>query len=134
VDPDNRRPVDWRLRREHLDLHLLGGPPTDSLGDFKLWMTVRLLGARGRRPELFTGSYEPLAVGPGACVFLRGGQLLTAVALPRTGADPDPAVRGVPVGRWRGLLTNEEFVIGEAGLPLSALVDAQTGVGVYERI
>jgi (1->4)-alpha-D-glucan 1-alpha-D-glucosylmutase len=134
VDPDNRRPVDWRLRRERLDLHLLGGPPTDSLGDFKLWMTARLLGARGRRPELFAGSYQPLAVGPGACVFLRGGLLLTAVALPRTGADPDPAVQGVPVGRWRGLLTNEEFVIDEAGLPLSALVDAQTGVGVYERI
>jgi len=134
VDPDNRRPVDWRLRRERLDLHLLGGPPTDSLGDFKLWMTARLLGARRRRPELFRGSYEPLAVGPAACVFLRGGLLLTAVGLPRTGADPDPAVQGVPVGRWRGLLTNEEFVIDDAGLPLSALVDAQTGVGVYERI
>ncbi len=133
VDPDNRRPVDWELRRERLDYLLGGGRPGDNLGDHKLWLTARLLGLRTRRPEIFAGAYEPLAAGAGACVFLRGGQLLTAVALPRAGEDADPAVHGLPAGSWRELLTGTELSF-DGSLPLSHLVDAATGVGVYERI
>jgi (1->4)-alpha-D-glucan 1-alpha-D-glucosylmutase len=133
VDPDNRRPVDWRQRRESLDLLLFGGPSGTSLGEFKMWMTTRLLGARARRPELFSGAYEPLDAGPAACVFLRAGALLTAVALPRDGAEPDPTVEGIPSGRWHGLLSGEELVV-DGSMPLSALIDAETGVGVYERL
>jgi (1->4)-alpha-D-glucan 1-alpha-D-glucosylmutase len=133
VDPDNRRPVDWQLRQERLSYLLGGGLPGDSFGDFKLWMTARLLGARARRPEVFEGTYEPLVAGPAACVFVRGGGLLVAVTLPRTGEDPDPTVHGVSPGRWHGLLTGEELSI-DGGLPLSRLIDAETGVGVYERI
>jgi (1->4)-alpha-D-glucan 1-alpha-D-glucosylmutase len=134
VDPDNRRPVDWQQRRESLDLLLFGGPSGSSLGEFKMWMTTRLLGARALRPEIFGGHYEPLAAGPSACVFVRGGgQLLTAVALPRDGEDPDPTVQGVPAGRWHGLLSGEELVV-EGSVPLSSLIDAETGVGVYERL
>jgi (1->4)-alpha-D-glucan 1-alpha-D-glucosylmutase len=96
VDPDNRRPVDWQLRSERLDFLLGGGRPGDSLGDHKLWLTAHLLGLRARRPEVSTGGYEPLAGGPGACVFLRGGRLLVAVALPRAGAGADPTVRDLP--------------------------------------
>jgi (1->4)-alpha-D-glucan 1-alpha-D-glucosylmutase len=133
VDPDNRRPVDWQLRRERLDHLLGGGRPGENLGDHKLWMTARLLGLRARRPELFTGAYQPLVAGPAACVFLRGSGLLTAVALPRAGADADPTVHGLPTGRWCELLTGQEVTF-HARLRLSRFVNTKTGVGVYERI
>ena len=133
VDPDNRRAVDWQQRRASLDLLLFGGPSGNSLGEFKMWMTTRLLGARARRPELFSGSYQPLEAGPAGCVFLRAGALLTAVALPRDGADSDPTIAGIPAGRWHGLLSGEELVV-DGSMPLSSLIDAETGVGVYERL
>jgi (1->4)-alpha-D-glucan 1-alpha-D-glucosylmutase len=133
VDPDNRRPVDWQLHRERLDFLLGGGRPGDGLGDHKLWITARLLGLRARRPEIFAGDYRPIAAGAGACVFLRGGQLLVALALPRAGCDEDVTVAGVPAGSWRELLTGEELTI-DGGIGLAQLVDAQLGLGVYERI
>jgi (1->4)-alpha-D-glucan 1-alpha-D-glucosylmutase len=139
VDPDNRRPVDWELRRERLDHLLGGGLPGEALGDRKLWMTARLLGLRARRPELFSGaSYTPLDAGPAACAFLRGDALLTAVALPRAGTPAsdraEPMIGGVPPGRWRNVLSGEERSIGGDAPRLSELVDAETGVGVYERL
>jgi (1->4)-alpha-D-glucan 1-alpha-D-glucosylmutase len=133
VDPDNRRPVDWALRRERLDFLLGAGPSGDDLGDFKLWMTTRLLEARARRPELFAGSYTPLAAGPGVCAFLRGDGLLTAVALPRAAEQQDQILSAVPSGRWRGVLSREEFMI-DGSVALSQLLDAETGVGIYERV
>jgi (1->4)-alpha-D-glucan 1-alpha-D-glucosylmutase len=133
VDPDNRRPVDWDLRRERLDYLLGGGRPGDNLGDHKLWITARLLGLRARRPDVFTGAYTPLASGPAACAFMRGDQLLVAVSLPRAGEESDPIVRGLPSGRWRDLLSGDEGSF-EGSLTVSLLVDAETGVGVYERI
>ncbi len=135
VDPDNRRPVDWALRRESLDRLLGGGRPGASLSDAKLWITARLLGLRTRRPELFVGaSYRPLQAGPAACVFLRGEELLVAVALPRAGEDPDPSVRAVPPGTWRDVLTGDERTVEDGNGPLSRWIDAETGVGVYERV
>ncbi|MGH2862219.1 MAG: malto-oligosyltrehalose synthase, partial [Solirubrobacteraceae bacterium] len=133
VDPDNRRPVDWQLRRERLDFLLGGGRPGDGLGDHKLWMTARLLGLRARRPDIFAGAYAPLAAGAAACVFMRGGELLVAVALPRAGEHGDPVVSGLPAGDWRELLTGEQLSI-DGSPPLSRLIDAETGVGVYERL
>jgi (1->4)-alpha-D-glucan 1-alpha-D-glucosylmutase len=141
VDPDNRRPVDWRLRRERLDHLLGGGLPGEELGDHKLWMTARLLGVRVRLPEIFTGprplgSYTPLEAGPAVCAFLRDEQLLTVVGLPRAGEprageEDEPVIGGIPSGRWRDVLSGDERDI--AGSPrLSELVDAETGVGIYE--
>jgi (1->4)-alpha-D-glucan 1-alpha-D-glucosylmutase len=72
VDPDNRRPVDWELRRR-----LLGSgdcPP-------KLELIRAALGLRARRPAAFDGSYEPLDAGPDVCAFTRGGEVLVAVAV-----------------------------------------------------
>jgi (1->4)-alpha-D-glucan 1-alpha-D-glucosylmutase len=134
VDPDNRRPVDWQLRRERLDHLLGGGQPGDGLGDRKLWLTARLLGLRARRPEIFSGDYRALAAGTAACVFVRGGELLVAVALPRAGGDADPVVHGLrPSERWRDVLSGEERSI-EDSPRLSELIDAETGVGIYERV
>ncbi len=67
VDPDNRRPVDYKLRAEMLQA-LAGATPEEMLttwpdGRIKLFVTQRLLLLRRERPGLFRdGSYTALAV------------------------------------------------------------------------
>ena len=54
------------------------------------------------------------------------------MALPRAGEDADPVVHGLrPSERWRDVLSGEERSI-EDSPRLSELVDAETGVGIYE--
>src|SRR5260221_10050867 len=110
VDPDNRRPVDYPLRRRMLD-SLAGAGPEQALaradeGAPKLWLIHRVLGHRRPRPEAYgPGSgYEPLRVhGPGArhagAYAPTGGQ---AGLAPPQGAPADrarPAALLVPPGR-----------------------------------
>ncbi len=134
VDPDNRRPVDWELRRERLAYLLGGGRPGDGLDDRKLWVTARLLGLRARRPEVFVGgAYEPLDAGGGACAFLRGGEVLTVVALPRADLVEEPVVGDLPGGRWLEVLTGDEHVFSRSAA-VAGLVDGGSGVAVYERV
>ncbi len=67
VDPDNRRPVDYQLRRAMLDA-LPKATPEEMLGAWpdgriKLFVTQRLLHLRRDHPELFLqGTYVPLTV------------------------------------------------------------------------
>jgi (1->4)-alpha-D-glucan 1-alpha-D-glucosylmutase len=67
VDPDNRRPVDWAVRRDllaRLDEGWL--PEVDAEGAAKLLVTTSVLRTRRYRPEIFDG-YRPLrAEGPSA--------------------------------------------------------------------
>ena len=72
VDPDNRRPVDWELRRRLL---ASGEPPA------KLDLIRRTLALRERRPAAFASTYEPVEAGEDVCAFLRGGEVLVAVAV-----------------------------------------------------
>jgi (1->4)-alpha-D-glucan 1-alpha-D-glucosylmutase len=60
VDPDNRRPVDYDLRRRLL-AQLDGGevPAVDETGAAKLLVVSRVLRARREHPEWFAG-YEPV--------------------------------------------------------------------------
>ena len=85
VDPDNRRPVDFALRRSLLAEVTRTHPGVDESGAAKLWVTTQGLHARRERPELFTG-YSPLrASGPAAdhlVAFDRGGALTLATRLP----------------------------------------------------
>jgi (1->4)-alpha-D-glucan 1-alpha-D-glucosylmutase len=75
VDPDNRRPVDYRVRRERLaSLAALDTAPRDertarlhalfataSGGTAKLWVAVRALALRRQAPALFAlGDYRPI--------------------------------------------------------------------------
>ena len=83
VDPDNRRPVDWARRRSLLALIKAGAAPDRETR--KLWLIERLLALRARRPEAFAGAYEPLEAADGVCAYLRGGDVLVAVAV-RAGA------------------------------------------------
>jgi len=84
VDPDNRRPVDWDRRRESLARLRGGGPPDGE--NRKQWLIWTLLALRSRRPEAFSGDYEPVDAGPDMVSFVRGGQVLVAV---RTRPSPD---------------------------------------------
>ncbi|MEJ7820506.1 MAG: hypothetical protein WKF44_09405, partial [Rubrobacteraceae bacterium] len=72
VDPDNRRPVDYALRKkllsglkasDALDVGSLLGDDTWKDGRSKLYLTWKVLELRHERPELFeSGEYVPLEV------------------------------------------------------------------------
>ncbi|CAN5508854.1 malto-oligosyltrehalose synthase [soil metagenome] len=77
VDPDNRRPVDYDLRRRLLDENeaTLSDPSPEAVVDLinsreegaKFYLTARLLRLRRVMPELFEGDYRALDLeGPGA--------------------------------------------------------------------
>jgi (1->4)-alpha-D-glucan 1-alpha-D-glucosylmutase len=129
VDPDNRRPVDWDWRQAMLR-RLMGGSPPDAK-TMKLFLTLRLLGLRARRPETLIGaSYEPLDAGDNACAFVRRGEVLVAVALRERGLEA--TVSEVPGGRWRDVLRGEERSFSGRER-VSGLV-ADHGIGVFERV
>ena len=103
VDPDNRRPVDWDARRAALAALRAGAPPTQETE--KLFVTATTLALRGERPDVFAGAYEPLDLGAGVCAYMRGGDVLVAVA-----TRADAAVR-LPAG-WRDLLGLPGIALG----------------------
>ena len=84
VDPDNRTPVDWDSLRRARD-------------EPKLRLTKSLLALRAERPRAFDGGYEPLDLGPDVCAYVRGGEVLVAVAVR---PDLEPKI----TGGWRELL------------------------------
>jgi len=128
VDPDNRRPVDFDWRQAMLRRLMGGSPVVDD--NRKLFLTMRLLGLRGRRPEIFAGAYEPLDVGPDACAFARGADALVVVAL-RDGIREATLADG-PRGSWRNVLTGEELTLSGRE-PLTRVLD-EHGIGVFERL
>jgi (1->4)-alpha-D-glucan 1-alpha-D-glucosylmutase len=124
VDPDNRRSVDWMRRRAVLAEVAGGAAPTGETR--KLWLITHALALRAASPEAFTGSYEPLDVGPDACAFVRGGTVLAATALR---ADVPDITVDLPVGTWRDVL-HERNLGGR--LPLADLL-GEHGVALLTR-
>src|SRR4029079_18233304 len=57
VDPDNRRPVDWDVRRSALAA-LQAGAPVDE-ANAKLYVTWKTLNLRREHADAFAGAYEP---------------------------------------------------------------------------
>ena len=120
VDPDNRRPVDFELRRRLLAE--LAQPPVDKTGAAKLLVTTRALQLRRDRPELFT-RYVPLdAVGEAAdhlIAFDRGDAVTLATRLPLglagRGGWGDTRVL-LPHRRVTDVLTGIEYEGGELAL------------------
>jgi (1->4)-alpha-D-glucan 1-alpha-D-glucosylmutase len=128
VDPDNRRAVDWAVRREALDALRAGAEPTDAT--MKLFLIVRALELRAARPGCFDarGGYEPLDAGEDVCAFLRGGDV--AVVVPVREAGGAAEVMGLD-GRWRDVLTGARLELdGAAGV---ADLTARHGLALLER-
>jgi (1->4)-alpha-D-glucan 1-alpha-D-glucosylmutase len=136
VDPDNRRPVDFALRRELLlKLTDHNRPPRiDSSGAAKLWLISRALRIRKERPEVFVGGgYAPLlAYGPAsvnAVSFCRqdsfGVPAAIAVAtrlpagLSRAGGWRETGL-DLPAGTWTDALTG---TIHQGSVPMSELLN-----------
>ncbi len=99
VDPDNRRPVDWELLRRQL---ASTGPP------LKLDLIRRTLALRARRVAAFAGRYEPLEAGDDVCAFVRGGEVLVAVAVRGDLSDFGP-----PPGVWSDVVRTESLLLAE---------------------
>jgi (1->4)-alpha-D-glucan 1-alpha-D-glucosylmutase len=91
VDPDNRRPVDWKRLSRLLE--------EDPLREPKQWVTSRLLALRRAYPEAFAGGYMPVAAASDVCAFMRGPNVLVVVPLAAS-ASPDVDVKG----EWRDVL------------------------------
>jgi len=117
VDPDNRRPVDFELRKRILadakELSAADAWKRRDEGVPKLWLIQKTLAFRARHEGLFCGSYEPaLARGNNAehiVAFVRGGAVMTIVprfTRGRAGELPDLLL---PPGRWRNEFTGQRF-------------------------
>jgi len=138
VDPDNRRPVDYSLRRRLLD-EMGNSGASDVMaradeGAPKLWLISRLLEARRERPELFGGApYEPMAATGSKArhvVAFARGRLV--VAVPRLlvglgGEWGDTSVE-LPGGTWSDVLTGHAFEGGAAVALRTLLADFPVAV------
>ena len=121
VDPDNRRPVDFALRR-HMLSELSGISPQAAMSRIdsglpKLLLIQRALRVRRDRPEAFgpAGEYQPLkATGAKAAhivAFMRGGQVITIVPrlVTRLANGWHDTRLQLPPGRWRDAMAGESF-------------------------
>jgi (1->4)-alpha-D-glucan 1-alpha-D-glucosylmutase len=121
VDPDNRGPVDYGVRRAML-AELLGGMSVDDVmkrmdsGMPKLWIIYKALHLRRAHPEWFgeSSTYAPLLV-EGAkqehlIAFCRSGSV--AVLAPRwnvrRGGSFSSTTVELPLGHWTDVLSGEE--------------------------
>ncbi|MDP9393935.1 MAG: malto-oligosyltrehalose synthase [Actinomycetota bacterium] len=135
VDPDNRRPVDYGVRREALR-RLDAGEAPKTLDEEKLLVTSRALRLRREHPEWFgvRSGYEPLdTTSPHAVAFARSGSVVTVatrlpVGLERSGGWGDATIT-LPDGRWTDVLAGGSYAGGEVALgellssyPVSLLV------------
>jgi (1->4)-alpha-D-glucan 1-alpha-D-glucosylmutase len=125
VDPDNRRPVDYALRRRLLaeirgaTVEQIMARADDGLP--KLWLIRQALDLRRRQPRLFStdGDYTPLrTVGvrsDHAVAFCRGsGAIAIAPRLSlKMGGDWSETAIDLPPGRWHNELTGDSVEGGE---------------------
>ena len=124
VDPDNRRPVDYGLRRKLLAQISDGAvPDIDDSGAAKLLLVHRVLTLRRDRPELFRGYRALTAEGPAAThaiAYTRSDDLAVVatrlpVGLAGRGGWGDTTVT-LPEGEWTDALTGARVGGGQASL------------------
>jgi (1->4)-alpha-D-glucan 1-alpha-D-glucosylmutase len=119
VDPDNRRPVDFDLRRRLLSQmpqlcpeEILAGM---DKGLPKLWVIRQALHLRGAHPELFgpRADYFPLHAAGGKAdhlvAFSRGQTVITLAPRLVMGLnnDWDDTILKLPQGKWHNVLTGD---------------------------
>jgi (1->4)-alpha-D-glucan 1-alpha-D-glucosylmutase len=142
VDPDNRRPVDFQLRRDllaataHASCEEILARMDEGLP--KLWVMRQALRLRRRRAACFgpQGSYRPLEVrGARAAhvvALLRGDEVAAVAPRLLLGLDGDwtGTELQLPPGDWRNLLTGDAASGGAVEL---AGILAQFPVALFER-
>jgi (1->4)-alpha-D-glucan 1-alpha-D-glucosylmutase len=120
VDPDNRTPVDYEVRRALLG-ELKAGLSAEEIkrrddsGLPKLWLTHQALMLRREHPEWFgaEAGYEPLACSGSKdahlIAFVRAGQVVTVVPRwpIRLGDSWAGASIPLPEGQWKNILTGD---------------------------
>ena len=117
VDPDNRRAVDYGLRKRLLaecpELTAEAALARSDEGLPKLWLIQRVLRARREAPELFDGAHEPVTASgkfsEHVVAFQRGSELVAiAQRLPLTrGDDWSSTEVELPRGEYRGVLSGD---------------------------
>jgi (1->4)-alpha-D-glucan 1-alpha-D-glucosylmutase len=136
IDPDNRRPVDFELRKRLLaeakELSATDAWKRRDEGVPKLWLIQKTLIFRARHEELFNGNYEPIFPHEKntdhIIVFVRGGSVMTVVPRFTQSRAGDLPKLALPPGRWRNEFTGEYFsgniFVGEllAKFPVALLV------------
>lgn len=128
VDPDNRRPIDYDLRRSLLEevksLPLTRIVERAEEGLTKMWTIYRALHLRKEQPQWFGGdaAYVPLEVSgrqrEHAIAYLRSSHVVTVVprlSLALNGAWQDTSIT-LPTGVWTNRLTGEEVPGGAVSI------------------
>jgi len=121
VDPDNRRPVDYAIRRELLD-ELKECPPEGIMrriddGLPKLWIIRQALAVRQQSPEAFgiDGAFTPMwargARSEHAVAFCRGEKVITLVPrlVVKLANDWRNTTLEIPRGVWLNAFTGERW-------------------------
>ncbi len=152
VDPDNRSPIDYDVRRERMRSvrEALQKDPLAAMkqfstswhdGSVKLAVLVSLLDLRRQQPELFAkGSYEPVALEDPSedrvCAFarkLRNTTLVIAARLYPATADAQAALHIAELlgQKWKDVLTGRLFPASTSApldlfqyLPVAVLLNA----------
>jgi len=120
VDPDNRRGVDFAMRRSllaGLDAGLDVGQDAAGFDAAKLLVTSRTLRLRRDHPDWFAGTYTPLsAAGPAAghvVAFARGGSTVTVATRLPVGLRRADGWAGttlpLPAPGWADALTGQRY-------------------------
>jgi (1->4)-alpha-D-glucan 1-alpha-D-glucosylmutase len=128
VDPDNRRPVDYELRRRLL-CELRCMPIAEVLrradeGLPKMWVIRQALGLRARRPEAFGSNSTHVGLAARgaraehAVAFIRANEVITVVPrlVLKLSDDWRDTMIDLPSGHWHNELTGEELKGGEVAL------------------
>lgn len=132
VDPDNRRPVDYELRRRLLaearSLDAASAWERNNEGLPKLWLLHKCLEVRRIYARSFgnRASYAPLLAqgskSEHVVSYCRGGEILAVAPrlLLTLAGDWDSTSLPLPQGCWTNVLTGDEF--GQETVPLSRLL------------
>ena len=121
VDPDNRRPVDYKVRRSMLErvrqMDAATAWTEATTGAPKMFLVYKALAVRKRRAESFGvgGDYSLLAAtgerAKNVVAFARGGSVVSVV--PRltmsVGGRWEDTELGLPSGTWLDALTGERY-------------------------
>ena len=125
VDPDNRQPVDYELRRRLLsDIQCMTASEIlrrTEEGLPKLWVVRCALRLRAQMPDAFgrAGAFEPIEISGSQrehlVAFSRGSQVITAVPrlVAKLANDWEDTAVTIPEGRWKNEFTGARVGCGE---------------------